>query len=308
MKAPRVKAFSVFKFALSAALVYLVATKAGMDELTASLGMLTPALGLALLGSLFFTLLKVLKWRGLVQAASGEAVACGDAATSYLVGMAGGLLTPGRVGEVARAFSLERHGRGLVAYLVILDRVFEVAAVVFLALPGIVHFAAFPAGAVAAAVLALLLAVIGRPDLPLRWLGRLLPPSGRLAAARETLGRMGLQAAAIPLGVKFRQSGLALLSYGVAILQFHFLLNNHLPAPLATAMLAQPLIMLTNILPVTIGGLGLREGAAMVLLPAFGVPRAAAVSSAFMLFFLNTALPALAGALLFLFSRGRANR
>jgi Uncharacterised protein family (UPF0104). len=198
--------------------------------------------------------------------------------------MAGGLLTPGRVGEIARAVFLERHERGLIAYLVVVDRVFEVAAVVLLAVPGIVFYANPLAGAAAAILLGLLWILLVWPDFPLRWLQRLLPRSSGFAALREKAARMTLQLRSVSAGVKRRQTGLALLGYGVVILQFHALLDNYHPSRLGTAVLAQPLIMLTNILPFTIGGLGIREGAAIALLSPFGVPRAPAVSSALMLF------------------------
>jgi uncharacterized membrane protein YbhN (UPF0104 family) len=293
------------KIAASAALVYVVMAKAGLPRIADSLRILRPEFGLALACSLAFTILKVLKWHFLVRAAAGKGTSLADAARSYLAGMAGGLLTPGRVGELARVAFLGMHGRGLVAYLVLVDRLFEVAAVVSLALPGVIHFADLPAAGATALLLAVLLAAIFRPELPLRWLGRRLSPGGRFAAAREPLQRMDRQIAAVSTATKLRQLGFAWAGYGTAILQFHFLLNNYHQSPFATAMLAQPLIMLTNVLPFTIGGLGVREGAAMVLLASFAIPRAAAVSASFMLFFLNTALPALAGALLLAFSRQR---
>jgi hypothetical protein len=305
MRGIRGRAAFWLKIAGSAALVYVVMAKAGLPRIADSLRVLRPDFGLALACSLLFTVLKVLKWHFLVRAAAGKGTSPGDAARSYLAGMAGGLLTPGRVGELARVAFLGMHGRGLVAYLVAVDRVFEVAAVVSLALPGVVHFADLPVAGAAVLLLAVLLAGIFRPELPLRWLRRLLSPAGRFAAFRERLQRLDRQVAAVSTATKVRQLGFAWAGYGAAILQFHFLLNNYHHSPLATALLAQPLIMLTNVLPFTVGGLGVREGAAMVLLAAFAVPPAAAVSAAFMLFFLNTALPALAGALLLTLRRDR---
>jgi len=295
----------VLKLALSIVLVYLIIARTGLSGIADSLRTVGPSLGAALALALLFTFLKVLKWHRLVAAAAGGGSSLSDAAKSYLVGMAGGLLTPGRVGEIARAVFLERHERGLIAYLVVVDRVFEVAAVVLLAVPGIVFYANPLAGAAAAILLGLLWILLVWPDFPLRWLQRLLPRSSGFAALREKAARMTLQLRSVSAGVKRRQTGLALLGYGVVILQFHALLDNYHPSRLGTAVLAQPLIMLTNILPFTIGGLGIREGAAIALLSPFGVPRAPAVSSALMLFFMNTALPALAGSVLLLLFRSR---
>jgi uncharacterized membrane protein YbhN (UPF0104 family) len=51
-------------------------------------------------------------------------------------------------------------------------------------------------------------------------------------------------------------------------------------------------------MPVTIGGLGIREGAAAWLLSRYGVPTAEAALAAFLMFSINTALPGLIGAFL----------
>ncbi len=64
---------------------------------------------------------------------------------------------------------------------------------------------------------------------------------------------------------------LAILSACVAIIQCYLLVNAFQPADFSTVFFTFPLIILTNIVPVTISGLGVREGAAVLLLPQFGV-------------------------------------
>jgi hypothetical protein len=63
------------------------------------------------------------------------------------------------------------------------------------------------------------------------------------------------------------------------------------------------LILLTNLIPLTIGNLGIREGAAAFLLARFGVAAPAAVNAAFLLFLFDSVIPGLAGA--FYSSRAR---
>src|SRR5262249_11177509 len=65
-----------------------------------------------------------------------------------------------------------------------------------------------------------------------------------------------------------------------------------------------PLVVLTNAVPVTIAGFGLREGTAVYLLSHYGVPQAFAFAGAFLMFFLNTALPGFVGAALAPILRG----
>lgn len=306
VKATRKRILFFVKLLVSIALLILVVDKTGSANIADSLRTITYDLGLALLYGQLFTYLKVLKWHRLVLAAAGKGSSLGDAAKSYFVGMAGGLLTPGRVGEVARTMFLEKYGKSLVAYLVVVDRIFEVAAVLFLALPGIYYFLNPFFAAMGILLLALLLAALYCPEYPLRWLRRVLEHSGKLAGARQQLSLMDARIAAIPPRAKLWQLALSLLCYGIVFVQFYHLLNNYHHGRLPAVLLTQPLIMLTNVLPFTVGGLGIREGTAMVLLSRFDIPQAAAISSAFMLFLLNTALPAVIGAVLFSWPRKKS--
>jgi uncharacterized membrane protein YbhN (UPF0104 family) len=294
------KVLLLLKIAFSAALLYYVVSRIGLAAVAGSIRTITWHFGLAVLYSLLFTWVKAWKWHKLVRAAAGNGATFWEATTSYLVGMAGGLMTPGRVGELARGLVLKKQGKGLVSYLVIVDRIFELTAVLVLALPGLFHFASVAAAVAAGMLLALLLTIVFFPDYPLRWLQLILERAARLPAAREKLASMEMQIAAVPIAVKFKQLGLSFLGYGFVLIQFYHLLNNYHPSRLWTVWLTQPLIMLTNVLPFTIGGLGIREGTAWILLAPFGVPEAAAITSAFMLFLLNTALPGVVGAFLFI--------
>jgi uncharacterized membrane protein YbhN (UPF0104 family) len=63
-------------------------------------------------------------------------------------------------------------------------------------------------------------------------------------------------------------------------------------------VLTFPLVVLTNVLPITIGGLGVREAAAAALLSHYGVSPADAALAALLMFGINTALPGIVGATL----------
>jgi len=293
----------LLKAAISGLLIYLVIDKTGLGDIAASFQNLGGSLVIALLFSFLFTFMKAIKWHVLVSRGGGPGPSTADAVRSYFVGMMGGLLTPGRVGEIARTVFLEKHDRGLIAYLVAVDKLFDVTAVLWLALPGIYYYAHVPALAGALLVLALLSLGIFFPQYPPRWLKNLLGHSGRLAGVRQRLDFIQGQLAAISPGFKLKFLGLTLLCYATVICQFFWLVENYHHCRLWMIAVSQPLIMLTNILPVTIAGLGIREGAAAALLSPFGVPQPAAIASAFMLFLLNTAIPALIGALLILVYR-----
>ena len=56
-----------------------------------------------------------------------------------------------------------------------------------------------------------------------------------------------------------------------------------------------PITLLTNILPITIGNLGVREGATILLLREYGIESEIAFNTAIILFFLHSFIPAIIG-------------
>jgi uncharacterized membrane protein YbhN (UPF0104 family) len=88
------------------------------------------------------------------------------------------------------------------------------------------------------------------------------------------------------------------LAFAVVFLQFGVILLSWHAWSLDIVLLTFPLVILTNILPLTVGGLGIREGTAAALLSHYGVSPADAALVAFLSFVMNTALPGLVGAFL----------
>jgi hypothetical protein len=70
------------------------------------------------------------------------------------------------------------------------------------------------------------------------------------------------------------------------------------------------MVVLTNAVPLTVAGLGTREGAAIILLSRYHthILRSVASASAFLMFFMNTALPGIVGALVTPFFRPPTER
>ncbi len=134
----------------------------------------------------------------------------------------------------------------------------------------------------------------------LRWLGRLIKFFPRLSRLYAWSVSWMEKMAGMSLSFQLHFLFYTLISYTVVIAEFCCLLANYSPISIKTAALTQPVIMLLNILPITVAGLGVREGAAILLLTHFGIAAPAAFASAFLLFLLNTALPGLAGMLLLL--------
>lgn len=104
---------------------------------------------------------------------------------------------------------------------------------------------------------------------------------------------------------------LSFLTMSVYFLQAYLLLSAFQPVAVTTILMVFPLILLTNLVPVTIGSLGIREGVAIYLLSQFGIPATIAISVSLLLFLFDTVIPGVLGSLLFSFqskSHAKKNR
>ena len=94
---------------------------------------------------------------------------------------------------------------------------------------------------------------------------------------------------------------LSFLTILVYSLQAYLLLSAFQPVAVTTILVVFPLILLTNLVPVTIGSLGIREGVAIYLLSQFGVPAGIAVGVSLLLFLFDTVIPGVLVSLFFPF-------
>jgi uncharacterized membrane protein YbhN (UPF0104 family) len=251
-----------------------------------------------------------LKWRLLLRA-SGLEVGVGEALRAHAAGLFANLCLPSLVGgDVVRAGWIARGGRDLArpAAAGLADRAIDSLALVALAAlaSGVVP-GAWRGGAgrpLAAAALALLGVTIGGilaaraldperlPERAARFLRPLREALGALAARR----RAAAAALAISLAV---QGGFVLLNaaLGAAV---------GIALPLAVWFLAWPLAKLAALLPVSLGGIGVREVALAALLAPFGVAPALAVGQSLAWETLLVASGLAAGAALPWLARSRA--
>lgn len=245
--------------------------------------------------------LRALKWRAILRLREPRAT-FRESLESYLGALPLSMITPGRLGEVSRVLYLPHAGlRGWQApALIAADKLTDLISVGawsvagFTGLFGLRGFLASGAGVLAAATL---------PSLILRARG-LLGPGGATGpgvrgAIRRILDRIipdsGLfhpRRMALPLA-------LGMAAYGVEWLQFALLVDAFCAGPVPYLPLAglTAVVILANAFQLTVGGLGLREGLAMVLLAPLGIPAEAALAAAFGMFIVGQALPSLAGLL-----------
>ncbi|MCS7080545.1 MAG: flippase-like domain-containing protein [Chloracidobacterium sp.] len=235
--------------------------------------------------------LRTAKWRWLLVRVHPQ-TSWLTAARSLLGGMALGLVTPGRVGEVGRAAFLPPGVRLTAAGLFIIDRAADLAALGAAACLGTLGVAPttwrWPLALAGVGCVGMvfvlpvvLSAVLAARRLPGRLREKLCPAATALAQLRRRDIAANIAA------------GLALTA--LDIVSLYALARAFEPVRFAVVAFAFPWIVLTNLVPVTPAGVGVREGAAAGILQAYGVALPTAVNAALLLFAINTLAPALVG-------------
>ncbi len=253
--------------------------------------------------------LQIFKWHFIVSWVRRD-VTFSEAARTLLISLAIGLSTPGRVGEYARGFFVKgtdwATGLGLVA----IDKLYSLFIITALGggtslflLPHLQRFDFISSevrlgiGVLFAFLLILLIFPQTFRTLLVR-LGQHFPethPFHRLIHGVELLSNRHGQ-------VVF---GLSLLVFLIFTCQFFILLNAFEKVDFHTAILVIPSIFFVkSMLPISIGDLGIREGASVFLFGQFGVSSAAAFNAPILLFVVNLLLPGLVGLYFLLREKG----
>ena len=243
--------------------------------------------------------LEVYRWWRLVRRLR-PGVRYRGALVAVLGGYPLGLLTPGRIGEYAgRAALLDGVPAGQAAALTFGEKMATLAAVLVGGLAALAHFLAtraapsplWPAVVVFAWLwTGVLLLAILHPSGAKKALTTLLPfrPVRR---ALDAFDAIPTREAAILLGLSFAR-------YLVFASQFALLVLAFAPeAAVASAWAGVALVLFAKsaVHSVTLGDLGIREGAAVFFLGAYGVAAPAALDASLGVFVLNLLLPALVG-------------
>jgi uncharacterized membrane protein YbhN (UPF0104 family) len=282
------------RYALTLGLLSLVALKVHVDRVGEAVGSARPAyLALALGLTVPFLYLKALRWHVMLRA-GGVQASFGEASLSLIGGMGPALVTPARLGELFRGVFLRDAQKWKIGGLVLVDKAFDVLVLTGLSTAGAWILIGPWAGAffLLATLVGLTVAFEPRPlSTVLHRLSARLPMRDKLEALWSSLGSLSPGATSTFLALTLAAFLVVLLQFGIVLLSWRTWSPD-------IVFLTFPLVILTNVMPVTIGGLGIREGAAAWLLSRYGVPTAEAALAAFLMFSINTALPGLIGAFL----------
>lgn len=234
-----------------------------------------------------FVLLRIIKWR-LITTHNGLKCRYLDQARLFLVSLLVGMFTPARVGEIACVACFEPKQKALGGAIFLFGRVVELVLVLILALPGALYI---PSRKVLygllmmLACLLLLLGFIGSTYWG-RWRVKLVEAS-RINYFR-ILRERGFW---VPLSYY----PLTVCAYLSAIAGIYIILLGTPGEVHWSCLLLIPIVFLTNIISITVGGLGIREGAAILLLPLSGISPETAAGVFFLAFVLSRIVPGILG-------------
>jgi len=264
-------------------LVGLVIRRVEFDAVASSWRGMQATTGVAVVVAVLLAMgLRVWKWQVQVRAL-GLTAPADKLARGYLTGALLGVVTPLRLGELYRiraATAGEPGTAGRAAVAVVVDKGYELLVVLVTLTIGLALVDTTPRRGVPVAVVTLALAwlLLGRTRAP--WLPKW---------ALRTGGAPGLGGAD-----KLKLLTATAAAHGLNLLAGLWIWRSFGELAASDYLVRIPLVTLLNTLPVTIGGFGLRELAAIELFAPVGYPAAAAATAAAALFFAANVLPAAA--------------
>ncbi len=261
-------------FLVMSALLYTVSTK----ELFITLSTV-PATNLicVLVVMPLYIYCRFKKWMSLVsQVTEIGKIQVKDCFFNYLNGMALGMLTPGRVGELARIRGLNINKRSAIS-LFMLDKLIEVWCLVFFV-------------AVAFSVTNSLSAYISRS-----YLIALLPVLALLLFAfHKIVMTIAKKHIVIILNVS-KNVILSSLCFVIFCLQMTIVLQGFNTSLSLLVFFHFPVVLIGNLIPVTIGGFGVREFIGIYALQHYAVSRESIVASIAIVAFIDLVIPSIIG-------------
>ena len=288
---------TLLKIIVTTVLLALIIWKVGWVEVREAFLQIDPKdLLIPITIAILFIVIKIFRW--LILAKQGDnSLSFSTATSSLLMGMGIGLVTPGRIGEVSRALYISGGNRLELLGLAVSDKLFDLIVIVFLSLIGSfflldVRLFSFLV-ILSLASLAFFYNSTARNILIEKSL-RILPFRGKFSQVAAGFGKLTPRLVTISLGLTFAAQLINLLEYHYLVEALGYTISPE------SILISVPLIILASVLPISISGMGVREGVAVFLLSSFGIPDSVAVNTSLMLFALTNLSPSLIGIFLIL--------
>lgn len=244
------------------------------------------------------------KWRFLVRRIK-PGVTFSEIFNSLLIGFTLGFITPGRLGDIGRAFFIKDTPWQRTLGLAVIDKIYAAGVVYIGGITSLLYighkflnlYLYVPAALLGLAVIGLVLYILLHPQ-TLRsifyMLNIILPRREKIKIFISSLdnfeSRQGLTLLAWSLLFSF----VYLTQFYCITLAFAYV------APLKAYAAATATFLVKTLLPISFGDLGIREGAAVVFFKTVGVEGAVALNASLVLFGINLVTPSLFGLIIVL--------
>ncbi len=280
-----------------AAFVYLIKIAQPEKVITYLVRIDTSLLLIIILLKFISDLFKIWKWMlfARVQVADFSFL---TALRSFYMGMTLAVITPFAIGELGRGALASETNKAELSGLVLIDKIFDLATVTLFALSGL---------AVLIRRAYLIVIIVICYFLGLYLMKRLFALWSKKGFSERNNSRFFAKLISsfrtVPNTLIWKQAWLSIIYFMLFYFQAYLIMMAYRDDFPLEVVLYFPLITLSTILPITIGGLGIREGTAILLLKQYQIPEAIAFNTFFMHFVIANVLAGLLGAILFLFPR-----
>lgn len=247
-------------------------------------------------------LVRALKWRVMLNHL-GIKKLTRESLRIILIGSFYGMMTPGKVGELARAYYMKEK-KAVIVPTIIWEKISDILTLVVLSVLALLLF--FKNTGLIYIILAMAFLLI---------IGLAIITNKRILGQLAKIFKFSEESKQYYLSSMTKMANLRLLSkifllsftyYGLAYLLAAVVLLSLDPSINLLLAFSLPIIVLVGNAPITISGLGLREFAAVLTFETFGTSTSYGFSFTMILFLLVTLIPAIIGYLLII--RGRTNR
>jgi uncharacterized protein (TIRG00374 family) len=255
-----------------------------------------------------------LKWRYLLRTRFAD-ISTQETFGSLLFGITLGMVTPGNLGELGRGLFFQKRNKMSVTGLTVVDKLSNmlvIATLGFLSICLIIlnqrgwqedwAFAIVSAGVFVLTTLWILL-------FKNKWIKRILAKIS--AAYPEKLRLQAFMDAFMQIRQKdmFTILGLTFFWFMIITLQYYILISGFTHVELWQSFQGVTAAIFTKmLLPISFGGLGIREGVTVFYFSLFNISRAAVFNVSLIIFFINFIVPAMAGFYYLLQLKGRNRR
>jgi|TARA_B100001971_G_C18239078_1_gene569486 uncharacterized membrane protein YbhN (UPF0104 family) len=278
------------KIVITILLVFLIFLKVDVNKVVGSLlNIELRYLVTAFVLAMMVVALRIYRWYYLIKKDTN--VSFRTAFVSYLAGLTTAIITPLRIGELTRVLYIKNQSKVKLVKFVLIDKFFDLFVIFILFVLGLsyIDLRFLLLAMVLSVVLVLFFRNIRKMNFPFKAKVLELVDGFRLVN-RKTV---------------FNCLLLTLASFIIYIMQFYVLVLSFEDVSFIAVFFVVPIIVLSNILPITIGGIGVREWVSIFVFSFFGVSEIAALSSAFLAFVLTLLIPSILG--LFFVNRVKIN-